>query len=70
MGAEATDIVAQASPLDLGSETFPRNGASFTEFFGQKGLLFRRADGFECFVDSSYADFIADCLSRCHARFA
>lgn len=65
LGSEAPEVLAQASPLDLHNEAFPADGASFTEVFGQKGLVMRSAGGFELLVESSYGDYIADCLSRC-----
>jgi heterotetrameric sarcosine oxidase gamma subunit len=64
-GPGAGHILAQASPLDVHPSVFPQDGASFTEFFGQKALLMRRGGSFECRIDSSYRSYVADFLSRC-----
>lgn len=63
-GADAAEILAQASPLDVHPSAFPGNGASFTEFFGQTALIVRRNDGFLIAVESSYADFVGAWLER------
>src|SRR4051794_26878086 len=67
-GPEAVHILAQASPLDVHPSVFPQDGVTFTEFFGQKALLMRRGARFECRIDSSYHDYVADFLSRCGGR--
>lgn len=67
-GPQASEIVAQASPLDVHPLAFPVNGASFTVLFGQAALLLRRDSGFDCFVDASVEDYVADRFTRCHAR--
>ena len=69
-GPERSEILAQACPLDTDPRAFPTNGATFTEIFGQKGLLTRRGDAFDCFVDSSFASYVADWFARCGARMA
>ncbi|MDE2333866.1 MAG: hypothetical protein KGK10_04955 [Rhodospirillales bacterium] len=67
-GPHAGDIIAQASPLDIHPLSFTANGAAGTALFGQSALLLRRAAGFDCFVDASIADYVADRFTRCHAR--
>jgi sarcosine oxidase subunit gamma len=66
-GADAGDIVSIASPLDHHPSVFPRNGVSYTDLFGIKGLIVRRADGFELGVERSFADMIEDYLARANA---
>jgi sarcosine oxidase subunit gamma len=66
-GADATEIISIASPLDQHSSVFPSNGVSYTNIFGIKGLLMRTEDGFEIAVESSYADMIEDYLTRANA---
>jgi sarcosine oxidase subunit gamma len=68
IGPQAGDVVAQGCPLDIHPVAFPANGATATVLFGQTTLLLRRADGFECFVDASIADYVADRFTRCRAR--
>ena len=67
-GPAAADVLAQATPLDFHASAFPPDGASFTELFSHKALLRRRGEGFECWVDSTYGDYMADFLSRCGGR--
>ena len=58
-GPEVLAILAQATPLDLRTAAFPVGSASFTEVFGQTGLLHRtRETGFLLYVERSHADFI------------
>ena len=66
-GAGAVEVLAQATPLDMHPAAFPGNGASFTDLFGQVALVIRRGGLFECLVDASYEDYIADRFMRCHA---
>jgi sarcosine oxidase subunit gamma len=68
IGPQAGEVVAQGCPLDIHPASFPGTGATATVLFGQTALLLRRADGFECFVDASAADYVADRFSRCRAR--
>lgn len=63
-GAEANEIMAQATSLDVHWSVFPPIGATFTEFFGQTGLIARRDGGFLVAVEASYADFIEAFLER------
>ena len=63
-GAEATQIMAIACPLDTNLATSPKNAATYTEAFGLKALVCRRPNGFELSVESSFADMLEDCLAR------
>jgi len=63
-GPDAHQILAVASPLDTAPSVFPDNGATFTEAFGLKALVIRRACGFELGFDRSYADMAADYFER------
>jgi len=63
-GPDARQILAVASPLDTARSVFPDEGATFTEAFGLKALVIRRACGFELGFDRSYADMAADYLER------
>lgn len=63
-GAEASDIVSIACPIDHHPAAFPQDGVSYTSIFGVKGLLGRSANGFEIAVESSFADMIEDYLAR------
>ncbi len=66
-GPDAGEIVGIGSPLDVHPSVFPANGASFTDLFGVRGLIVRRADGFEFAVERSFGDMIEDCLARANA---
>jgi sarcosine oxidase subunit gamma len=66
-GPDAGQIVSIAGPLDHQPDRFPANGVSYTEIFGVRGLLVRRADGFEIAVERSYGDLLADYLVRASA---
>ena len=66
-GPEAGDIISIACSLDHHLSVFPKNGVSYTNFFGIKGLLIRIEDGFEIAVEASYADMIEDFLTRANA---
>jgi len=57
-GPEAQDVMAQATPLDIGREAFAEDAASFTEVFGQTGLVMRAAGGFAVLIERSYGDYI------------
>ena len=58
VGKQADDIMAIASPLDTRPTKFADNGATYTEFFGIRGLVVRRSDGYIIAVERSYADMI------------
>lgn len=63
-GAEAAEVMAVASPLDLHPSVFPAKGSAFTEAFGLKALVVRHGDGFELAVDRSLGDMTEDYLNR------
>ncbi len=63
-GPDALDVMTQATPLDVSAETFPEDAASFTDVFGQAGLVTRAPGGFAIFIERSYADYIEACLRR------
>jgi len=59
-GPDAHAVLAQATPLDLRLPACPIGSATFTEVFGQTGLLHRTGEArFLLYVERSYADFIA-----------
>lgn len=57
-GNHADDILAIASPLNTRQQNFPIGGATYTEFFGIRGLVLRWPDGYLTAVERSYADMI------------
>ena len=57
-GNHADDILAIASPLNTRQQNFPSDGATYTEFFGIRGLVLRWPDGYLTAVERSYADMI------------
>lgn len=63
-GGEARELMAVACPLDLDPNVFAADGATFTEAFGLKALLWRSVDGFELAVERSYGPMVADWLAR------
>ena len=63
-GPDAGRILAIASPLDTHASVFADNAVTWTEAFGLKALVIRRANGFELAVDRSFGVMLADCLSR------
>ena len=63
-GPDANEIMAIACPLDLNAESFPDNGATYTEAFGLKALVCRCDGGYELSVERSFGDMLEDYLSR------
>ncbi len=63
-GPEARELMAVGCPLDLDPQAFAPDGATFTEVFGLKTLLWRSADGFELAVERSYDPLLADWFAR------
>jgi sarcosine oxidase subunit gamma len=63
-GAEAAEIIAIASPLDVHPRVFPDAAATWTECFGQRALVQRVPGGFDLAVDRSYAAMFQDYLAR------
>ena len=66
-GAEAGDVMAVATPLDLHPSAFPPDGASWTEAFGVRALIWRIAEGYEIAVERSYGDWFEEVLRRVKA---
>ena len=62
-GADADQIINIAGPLDVHPRAFPRNGATWTDAFGQRALIMRAEGGFELATDRSYAPMISEYLS-------
>jgi len=63
-GADARQILAIACPLDTDKAAFPDDGVSYTEAFGLKSLLVRRAYGFDLFADRSFGPMLEDYFAR------
>ena len=66
-GPDADQIMSIGCPLDLHISTFGPDAVSFTEFFGLKALVMRCEGGFDCGVEQSFGDMIADYLARAMA---
>ena len=58
-GNQADEILAIASPLDIRLINFPENAATYSEFFGVRGLIMRRQNGYLIAVERSYTEMIA-----------
>lgn len=63
-GPDADQIMAIACPLDLHPSVFAEDSVTYTEIFGQKGLVRRMPDGFTFAVEQSFATLIMDYLNR------
>ncbi len=63
-GPDADQIMSIGCPLDLHISTFGPDAVSFTEFFGLKALVMRCEGGFDCGVEQSFGDMVADYLAR------
>ena len=63
-GPEARELLSVGCPLDLDLPAFAATGATFTEVFSLKVLLWRDADGFELAVERSYAPLVTDWFAR------
>ncbi|MEX0317440.1 MAG: sarcosine oxidase subunit gamma [Ruegeria sp.] len=66
-GPDADQIMPIGCPLDLHISKFGPDAVSFTEFFGLKALVMRCEGGFDCGVEQSFGDMIADYLVRAMA---
>ncbi|MEX0366275.1 MAG: sarcosine oxidase subunit gamma [Ruegeria sp.] len=66
-GPDADQVMSIGCPLDLHISTFGPDAVSFTEFFGLKALVMRCEGGFDCGVEQSFGDMIADYLARAMA---
>ena len=63
-GADAGEVMSIGCPMDLHPAVFPKDGVSFTEFFGVRALVMRAQGGFDLGVEQSFAPMIADYLRR------
>lgn len=63
-GPDARELMAVGCPLDLDPQVFAPDGATFTEVFGLKTLLWRSADGFELAIERSYDPLLTDWFVR------
>jgi sarcosine oxidase subunit gamma len=66
-GPDAAQVMSIGCPLDLHPDVFLGDAVSYTEFFGLKALVMRCDDGFDCAVEQSFSDMIADYLERATA---
>jgi sarcosine oxidase subunit gamma len=64
IGKQADDIMAIASPLDTRPTKFADNAATYTEFFGIRGLVVRRSDGYIIAIERSYTDMITEYFDK------
>jgi len=63
-GAGAEDVLRQGAPLDLDRTVFPAGMATGTDLFGVGVILGRTAeDGFQLFVERSFADYVEGWLA-------
>ena len=63
-GHDSDQVMSIASPLDVHSSVFPKNGVTYTEAFGIKALVVRCEGGYEIGVDRSYLNMIGDCFNH------
>jgi len=63
-GPDADQIISVACPMDCHLSKFPKNGVSYTDILGIKGLIIRQAQGFDIGVERSFADMVEDYLAR------
>lgn len=63
-GPETTDVLSLGCPLDPDPGVFGPSAVSFTDLFGLSGLIARIPGGFDVAVAPSYADMLADYLTR------
>ena len=63
-GVNAKDVIEISSPLDFDLSIFTENYVTFSEVFGIKALIKRRANGFEFGVDQSFGNMIDDYFAR------
>lgn len=66
-GPDAGEVMSIGCPLDLHPDVFGEAAVSYTEFFGLKALVLRCEGGFDCAVEQSFGDMIADDLRRAMA---
>ena len=63
-GPDAGQIMSIGCPLDLHPSVFEPDAVSFTQFFNLRALVLRCEGGFDCAVEQSFGDMVADYLSR------
>ncbi len=63
-GVNAGDIMEISSPLDFDLSIFKEDYVTFSEVFGVRALITRKARGFEFGVDQSFGNMINDYLNR------
>lgn len=63
-GPDAAEIMATGCPLNLDAGAFPPDAASWTEMYGLKALILRRASGYEVAVERSLAPVLAEYLGH------
>ena len=61
-GSDAFNIMSIASPLNLNSDAFTSEAATFSEVFGLRALILRHGDGYQFAVDRSFGDMVSDYL--------
>ena len=66
-GPDAAEVLSIGCPLDVHADVFGESAVSHTEFFGLKALVLRSDQGFDCAVEQSFGDMIADYLARAMA---
>ena len=66
-GPDATQVLSIGCPLDTHETVFGPDAVSYTEFFSLKALVLRCDRGFDCAVEQSFGDMIADYLNRAMA---
>ncbi len=66
-GPDAAQVMSIGCPLDLHDSVFGPDAVSYSEFFGLKALVMRCEGGFDCAVEQSFGDMVADYLSRATA---
>lgn len=69
IGPQADQVISILCPLDIHPRVFPENAVSYSEVFGLKTLVIRRANGFELAIDRSFSDMMADILTRAGTSF-
>ena len=66
-GPDAGQVLSIGCPLDIHEQVFGPHAITYTEFFGVKALVLRCDGGFDCAVEQSFGDMIADYLARAMA---
>jgi len=61
-GPDAFDIMSIASTLNLNSDSFTSETATFSEIFGLKALIFQDGEGYQFAIDRSFGDMVSNYL--------